>query len=89
MVLLPGDGVESRGDDEKARQARSVEPRRDLLPAVIGKEVQQKSAHNTGNDPELWRQRGAKVIINKPGSGESNTHPIQIQVLFTHIYLGP
>lgn len=86
MVLLPADSVESRGDDEKARQARSVEPRRDLLPAVIGEEVQQKSAHNTGNDPEL---RGGKGNEGTHRSGVSNTQPIKIQDLFTRIYLGP
>lgn len=52
VALLPAYSVEHGGHDEQARQSGAVQPCCDAFPFVIRQEVQQRTAHDTGNNPK-------------------------------------
>lgn len=53
MADFPGSRVEECWGDEEAGETAPVEPGSDLMPSVHRQEVEHRSTHQTGDDPQL------------------------------------
>lgn len=60
VALLPCYDVKYCGDDEEGTEAHSINPRRDLLPAVVRQPMEEGTAHD-GWDNEELKQRERKI----------------------------
>lgn len=63
MTLLPADSVEHGGHDEQTRQPGAIQPRGDAFPFIIRQQVQQRTAHDTGNNPKLRAKKNIYSIF--------------------------
>lgn len=53
VPLLPGNGMKNGGDHKQSSQAEAIDPGRERFPVVVGQDVEDGTAQDARNNPEL------------------------------------
>lgn len=66
--------MKDRGDNEQPRQSKAVDPGGDGLPLVVGEDVEDGTAQDAWNDPELEETEEEEVLLKHRAAFQLNAH---------------